>query len=208
MLLWLIVALLVVVVALGPGWLIGPLLVAIAGIVIPRFMRSTPASVTCISCRRLFEADGRSLRPWACPHCGKKNTNLRRHYRSLATLLVLGLFWNLMVMFNMFRRDATGWPELLVAGFFFLPFLVTTVVILSTRTPWSSTPAKVLLWFVFGLAFVAHVMPLLLQPAAPGSLYVALLLAAFYALVFSYLMWLGRKAKQLCAAGPSAAPVD
>ena len=45
----------------------------------------------CGHCDKRYTPDADSRGAWVCPACSKKNPNLRRHYRSVADLCILGL---------------------------------------------------------------------------------------------------------------------
>ena len=53
-------------------------------------MTDTSSTMKCKNCRQVFHPDLHTKGAWLCPNCQVKNPNLRRHYRSIAGLCILG----------------------------------------------------------------------------------------------------------------------
>jgi hypothetical protein len=129
---------------------------------------------------------------------------LRRHYRLIVDLFLLGLIITGIALAFEVRNGQVAWGHaVLVWGVLGLLPLVTIAAILRSRAPWADTLPRVLLWSVLGLGFLSDVVVPLLMPGFRRNV-TPLFLAALYALPFSYLFWLEQKAKKLCGPDGSA----
>jgi hypothetical protein len=153
-------------------------------------------SIRCAKCAQTFEPDLKSKRVWRCPQCDGKNPNLKRHYRSVADLCILGLIAVIIfALFEYYEKGLTANVVVLTADAILL--LVTNLVIYKSRAPWANSTAKMLIWAVFGLAFLGNLaMPLLLT----GTVHIGFLIV--YAIVLPYLFWLDSRARKCMVQGP------
>ncbi len=156
-------------------------------------------AIFCNKCRQSFEPDLRTRGKWICPQCKAKNANLRRHYRSIADLFILGLFF-IGIAFS-FGRPTPAGLALILIGTDSALLLVTIVAIYWSRAAWASVPVRSLIWIAFLLAFVFNVG----VPLFAGRLPVAALIV--YALLFPYLIWLQWRSQCANDAQPSDASI-
>jgi hypothetical protein len=155
--------------------------------------QGTPA-IKCRKCGTIFEPDVKTTGIWPCPSCQTKNPNLKRHYRSLADLCILGLIITLLVVVLGVKNTGLNLGVLVAAAHAVLLF-VTIVFVYKSKTPWSDSVAKTLIWVVFGLALLFNVVtPLIFR----GRLSIPAIVV--YALVFPYLFWLNVQAGRCTAA--------
>jgi len=164
-------------------------------------MSDSTVSIKCKKCGHVFQPDVKTKRPWFCPSCKTKNPNLRRHYRSVADVFILGFIFTVVVASIGFNQRGVDLGLILSAGHAIL-LLVTIIVIFKSKAPWMDTIAKRLIWIVFGLALLFNVlMPLLFAGMLnPGVI--------VYAAVFSYLFWLNGQANRCTAPEPPPVPVQ
>jgi FtsH-binding integral membrane protein len=132
-------------------------------------------TIFCQKCRQSFEPDARIRGPWICPQCGAKNPNLRRHYRSIADLFILGLFLASAGFYFGSREFNLYW--ILVAADCVL-LLLATIAIFRSKTPWANPTVRILIWAAFVIAFLFNVV----APLFRGRLVIAAVV--LYALVF------------------------
>lgn len=156
---------------------------------------TNPPTIRCKKCNIIFEPYLKTRGPWVCPSCGTKNPNLRRHYRSVADLCILGLIVTAIFVALGFSRTGLNLGMILTAGDAVL-LLATIVVVYKSEAPWTDKLAKALIWTVFGLALVLNVV---LPLAFAGRLNVPA--TAVYAIIFSYLFWLDAQAGKCTAPG-------
>ena len=160
-------------------------------------MANTNPTIKCKQCRNTFEPDMKTKGAWPCPSCQAKNPNLKRHYRSVADVCVLGLIITVIAVAIDFSNTGLNLGIMLSALDGVL-LLVTIVFVYKSKTPWSDSVAKTLIWTVFSLALLfTVVVPLILT----GILNIPAIIV--YALVFPYLFWLDSKANKCMAGGPS-----
>lgn len=159
-------------------------------------MSNPPALIRCTKCREIFQPDLTTSGKWICPNCQAKNPNLKRHYRSVADLFILGFVLTSGVIAFGFSQygPTTG---LLIAAAHCLLLLVTIVLVYRSREPWNDTPAQTLIWIVFGLAILFNVVGPLLSRRLPNPG-----LLVVYGIIIPYLLWLHNKAKQAAVTGP------
>jgi hypothetical protein len=162
-------------------------------------------SIRCRKCGAAFQPDIRPRRTWACPGCGARNANLKRHYRSVADACILGLLVTLVLI-----CIGIGYPRrgLLVAvvclAMHGALLLATVVVIYRSSAPWASMAARTLIWVTFGLAPVINIIAPLLAFAV-----VNIPALIVYALIFPYLFWLQAQAEKCTVPEPPpAAPAE
>lgn len=154
---------------------------------------SAAPTIKCKKCNNIFPPDMQTKSPWVCPSCQMKNPNLKRHYRSVADLCILGLIVTAIVFAVGFSKAGLTLGVLVSAGHAVL-LLVTIVFVYKSKTPWTDGVAKALIWTVFGLALVFNVvLPLVVS----GWLNIPVI--AVYALVFPYLFWLNSQAGKCTA---------
>lgn len=163
-------------------------------------MSDTPA-IKCKKCGHIFQPDMKTRKPWDCPSCHKKNPNLKRHYRSVADLFILGFIITAITIGMGINKEGLSLGYLLAAGHSGL-LLVTIVFIIKSKTPWTDRVAKALIWTVFGLAIIFNlVLPLLLD----GALNIPAIVV--YGLVILYLVWLNLQAAKCTVSGAFPLPV-
>jgi len=144
--------------------------------------------IKCKKCGMTFEPDMRTKGTWPCPGCQTKNPNLKRHYRSVADLCILGLAITLILIVVWIKDAGLNFRVLLAAADAVL-LLVTIVFVYKSKAPWADNKAKTLIWVVFGVALLVNVaVPLILI----GQLNIPALI--IYAVVFPYLFWLNVQA--------------
>jgi hypothetical protein len=145
------------------------------------------ASVKCKQCLHVFRPDLKTSGHWTCPGCGANNPNLRRHYRSVADLLILGLIVTMAVVLlgSTERLELTAGVLVSIAWSALLLFAI--IKIYSTRSPWRNMVVKTLIWVVFGARFALYGLEVIAaqrpMPWIIGPLVV-------FVVVFSYLFWL------------------
>jgi hypothetical protein len=155
----------------------------------------SPANPTikCKKCGMIFEPDVKTRGPWLCPSCKTKNPNLKRHYRSVADLCILGFIFTLIMIAVGFANGGLNLGVLLSALHAVL-LLVAIVFVYKSKAPWADSTAKTLVWVVFGVALLFNlVIPLL----RAGRLNIPAVIV--YALVFPYLFWLNAQAGRCTA---------
>ncbi len=147
----------------------------------------------CKKCGDAFVPDLKTKGNWDCPKCDAKNPNLRRHYRSVADLCILGLIASIVVVVLSMRQQR-GLTVGSTLGVLQAVLLVITIIsVYRARMPWLSRKARVLIWVVFGSAFFFNLLvPLLFR----GLLNVPFVIV--YVFVFAYLFWL-RSATKKCS---------
>ena len=140
--------------------------------------------IKCKKCGDSFQPDMKSKKDWFCPSCQTKNPNLKRHYRSVADLCIIGLVISAIVIAVGFRKTGISLGIILSIAHSTL-LLVTIVAVYKSKTPWTDSIAKMLIWIVFGLALLFNVgIPLILT----GALNIPSII--IYALIIPYLCWL------------------
>ena len=153
-------------------------------------------TIKCKKCGHTFQPRVHVIGPWRCPSCEAKNPNLKRHYRSVADVCILGLIATAVIVTLGFRDGGLTLGVVLSAAHGVL-LLVTAVLVYKSKTPWTDTVAKTLIWIVFSLAVVFNVV-LLLVVAGKLNLPAAII----YAVVFPYLFWLDSQANKCTASQP------
>jgi hypothetical protein len=146
--------------------------------------------IKCRKCGGTFAPDLRIKGCWPCPTCPEKNPNLKRHYRSVADLCILGLIFGGVWVFVGFNKRGLDLGIVLTAADMIL-LLVTIIFIYKSRSPWTDVPAKTLIWVVFGFALLSNV-----GTAATFGRKLSIGVLAIYAVVFSYLFWLNAQASK------------
>jgi len=140
--------------------------------------------ITCRNCGKTFEPNLSSRKAWKCKHCNTKNPNLKRHWRSLASLCVLGLF--ITGIFLFMEIGLGGFKIRTITLVIQALLLITTIIfVYKSPAPWLDFTAKLLIWIVFGLAIVFNV-------ALPAAHHAKIdpLVAGFSIVVILYLAWL------------------
>jgi hypothetical protein len=161
-------------------------------------MNNAEPMIKCRKCENIFQPDLKTKGSWICPRCQEKNPNLKRHYRSVADLCMLGLIVTIIaVAVGSSRTGIT--PGVLLSAAHGILLLITIVFVYKASMPWVDATAKILIWLVFGLALIFNVgIPLLFA----GILNVPALV--IYAIVFPYLFWLHSQASK-CKVSPQPA---
>jgi hypothetical protein len=144
-------------------------------------------SVACKRCHNVFEPDVKTKKAWRCSSCSAKNPNLKRHYRSVADLMILGLIVATLILIAIVIKRGIGVGALLLGSDAIL-LLVTITLIYKSATPWTDRLANILIWIVFGVAFFANVVIPFVFVGRLSPLIV------IYLLIFLYLFWLKRAA--------------
>jgi len=160
-------------------------------------MGQASPTIKCRKCGATFEPDMKSKEKWSCPSCQTKNPNLKRHYRSVADLCILGLVLGLIIVAVRIKDAGLNVPVLLFFADSAL-LLLTIVAVYRSRAPWADSRVKLLIWITFGVALLGNVVvPLILS----GRL--NLIAVILYTVIFAYLLWLNAQAAK-CT--PSADP--
>jgi hypothetical protein len=163
-------------------------------------MSQTNPAIRCRKCGTTFEPDVKTNGTWPCPSCQTKNPNLKRHYRSVADVCILGLIFTLLVVVFDVTNAGLNLGVLLSAAHAVL-LLVTIVLVYKSKTPWADSTAKTLIWVALGL-------PLLFKVATPlmlgGRLNISRIIVP--AVVFLYVFWLNMQAGKCTASEPPTLP--
>ena len=162
-------------------------------------MTNTNPTIKCRRCGHIFEPDMKTKETWPCPSCQAKNPNLKRHYRSVADLCILGFIITAIVVSIAFSKAQFSLGVMLSVAHGVL-LLVTIVFVYKSKTPWSDRIAKNLIWTVFGLALLFNVI----VPLLAGKLNIPAIVV--YALVFPYLFWLNSQTSNCMVSGPQELP--
>ena len=163
-------------------------------------MNDTIPMVKCRKCEKMFPPNMKTSGHWLCPSCQAKNPNLKRHYRSVAILCILGLVATVFLVAVRFSKGGLNLGIFMLAGHGVL-LLVTIVFVYKAKTPWTDGTVKALIWTVFGLALIFNVV---LPFALSGRLDIPLIV--IYAIVFGYLFWLNLQARKCTATEPPPPP--
>jgi len=159
-------------------------------------MNPDTPTIKCKKCAEPFQPDMKSKKIWLCPNCQTKNPNLKRHYRSVADLCILGLIFTAIVIAVGFARTGIHLGTILSVAHAAL-LLVTIIFVYKSKTPWTDFTAKTLLWVVFGVALLFNVViPLIVA----GALNIPAMI--IYALIISYLFWLNSLANKCSVPAP------
>jgi len=157
-------------------------------------------AISCKKCGTIFEPDMKSKANWPCPSCQTKNPNLKRHYRAVADLCIIGLVIALILIVVGVKEAGLNLLVLLWAADAVL-LIVTTVFVYKSEAPWADNRVKNLIWVVFGVAFLSNVVvPLILL----GRLNIVAIM--IYVVVFSFLFWLNAQAGKCIASEPPKSP--
>lgn len=157
-------------------------------------MTDTNPIIKCRKCGNAFAPDMKAKETWPCPSCQAKNPNLKRHYRSVADLCILGLIASAAIVAVRFSQAGMNLGVVLSAAQGVL-LLVTIVFVYKSKTPWTDRAAKAFVWSVFCTAsFLNVIVPLVL--IGVRSLPFVLPFAFVYAIIFSYLFWLHSQARK------------
>ena len=153
-------------------------------------------AVKCKKCGVIFEPDMKSKGKWPCPSCQTKNPNLKRHYRAVADLCIIGLA--IMLILAVVRIEDAGLDVLVLLWAADAVLLVVTIVLVyKSKAPWADNRVKTLIWVVFGVALLCNVvLPLILL----GRLNIPAII--IYAVVFPFLLWLNAQAGKCAVSEP------
>jgi hypothetical protein len=151
--------------------------------------------VRCRSCQKTYAPGLRSNKSWICPNCQSVNPNLKRHYRSVADVCILGFIAGVLLLYAGLVQGRTGlvWILLLVDAQL---LLVTTILTYMSRAPWADKSVKVMIVVVFGIAAVVNI-----GFFGAISWMIGLLAAGLYAIIWAFLLWLWIQTKR-CTALP------
>ena len=159
-------------------------------------MSEANPTIKCRKCGMTFAPDVKTIEAWHCPNCNAKNPNLKRHYRSVADLFILGLIIELIVIAIVFINSGLTLGMVLTVLHAVLLF-VTIVIIYKSKTPWADNAAKTLIWIVFGLAFFFNVVVPFIFARKLNIPFIIV-----YVIIFSYLFWLNAQARKCTALEP------
>jgi hypothetical protein len=147
-------------------------------------------AIKCKKCGGTFQPDMNTKGAWSCPNCHAKNPNLKRHYRSVADVCILGLIATVIIFVIGLNKRGLD-LNIVLSSTHAVLLLVTIVLVYKSKAPWMDTTAKTLIWVVFGLALLFNVVvPLLII----GTLNIPALV--IYAIVFPFLFWLNAQASK------------
>ncbi len=153
-------------------------------------MDNSNPMIRCKKCGATFEPDVMCHKVWMCPSCHAKNPNLKRHYRSVADVCILGFVAT--VVFLIFSVKERGIDVgIVLSSAHAVLLLVTIIWVYKSNASWKDAVAKTLIWTVFVLTLSFNAVIFLLFA---GWLSIPILLV--YAIVFSYLFWLQRQANK------------
>lgn len=163
-------------------------------------MMSDAPTIKCKKCSKTFQPDMKTRGAWLCSACQAKNPNLKRHYRSVADICILGFIFTAIVVAVEISRAGLNLGVLLAAGHAVV-LLVTIVFVYKSKTPWTDGIAKALIWTVSGLVLLFNVIvPLVFTRA------LSIPAIVFCALLFPYLFWLNSQTGKCTASGASLLP--
>jgi len=151
--------------------------------------------VRCTKCGGTFAPDLKLRKdPWYCIHCEAKNPNLRRLFRGVADVFIVGLILTVIFFPAHLSTQGLGALRTWISAFWIVFLLVCIIRIYRSRTPWLDPVSRTLVWLVFVLAFALNVVLPLLQ----GGDALALVVPAFivYLIVFAYVLWLLRATRR------------
>jgi hypothetical protein len=161
-----------------------------------------PVSIKCRKCASTFQPDPKTRGAWLCPSCLAKNPNLKRHYRSVADLCILGLIFTVILAAVRLNEHGVDLGLILSSAHAVL-LLLTIMFVYKSKAPWKDAPARTLIWVVFGLALLFNVLvPLLFA----GLLFIPAIIV--YAIIFPYLVWLNSQANKCTAQEPPPMPLE
>jgi hypothetical protein len=161
-------------------------------------MSRIPITVRCKSCATSYSPDLKTNRSWACPQCRCANPNLRRHYRSVADLCILGLIatgLHIAIQVRQAGFDRHAAVNTAQAAF----LLVTILAVYLSPAPWNSTVARSLIWLVFSLALFGNIGVPLLRGTG-----INIPIVVIEGVVFAYLFWLEIQTRQCRTQGDSS----
>ena len=150
--------------------------------------------VRCKKCYGRFTPDIKTRKPWICSNCGKKNPNLKRHYRSVADVFILGLISTVIFWWISLDLNAN---KMLVDVIMFSRAMHVVLLLLGiislyrSKTPWAEPRIKFLIWLIFGSAFLFNVAFPLFRNGQLNILYIVVLIP-----VYIYLTWLQYQASK------------
>jgi len=178
-------------------------------------MTAVTAPIKCKKCGHVFQPDVKTKRAWVCPGCQAKNPNLKRLYRSVADVCILGLIFTVILIVIVVNERGVDFGVVFSSGHAVL-LLVTIIIVYKSKAPWKDTAARTLLWIVFGLALLFNlVLPLvsaglalLFNVVLPPLFMEMLVVPAMivYPIVFAYLFWLNSQANKCTAPEPPPIP--
>ena len=160
-------------------------------------------TIRCKKCGNTFEPDMNTKGAWLCPSCQTKNSNLKRHYRSVANLCILGLIITVIAVSFWFSKTGQLTLGMLLLVAHGVLLLVTIVFVYKSKTPWSDSAAKTLIWTVFSLAFLANVV---VPFVFAGRLNIPAIIV--YTIIFSYLFWLNSQTRKCTTFEPPQVPTN
>lgn len=160
-----------------------------------------PPTINCKKCGNTFQPDMKTRGTWPCPSCRAKNPNLKRHYRSVADLCILGLVVTIIFVAVALSNAGPNLGVILSVGHAVL-LLIAIVFVYKSKSPWADGTVKTLIWTVFGLALLFNVV---IPFAFGGTLIVPAIIV--YAFVFPYLFWLNAQANKCTASEVPRLPV-
>lgn len=141
--------------------------------------------VKCRLCRSMYTPDLKTNKAWMCPNCQGKNPNLKRHYRSVADVCILGLISTVLLLYAELARGRIGLGSIL--GLVHAVFLLATIICTyRSVAPWIEESVKILIVVVFGVASLTNIGFLLVLTPWVFSVPVA----GVYAIIWAFLLWL------------------
>jgi hypothetical protein len=160
---------------------------------------SPPVVIKCRKCGEDLQPDLSLRVDWVCPKCQYKNPNFRRHYRSVADLYILWLFFTFLAFVIHLRTG--GFDLRSVLALPILALLISTIVVVyKSTTPWKDNRVKVLIWVVFSYALALQVAQVAQMSLAGklNKLNISFLagVGIVYTAIFGYLFWLQFQSKR------------
>ena len=159
-------------------------------------MNAVSTWIRCRKCPTKFQPDLKSSRLWQCPHCEATIPNLKRHWRSVADVCILGLIFTSLFAVPHIRAHGID-----LAGFWFIVHCVLLLLVIfliyRAEAPWTHTAAKVLAWIVFIKVTVSNALIPLIQ----GQVFAIPLLIVYF-IVIVFLLWLSMQTARYSATAP------
>lgn len=159
-------------------------------------MSDAPILINCKKCGESFAPDFKTRGDWICPKCQCKNSNLKRHYRSVADLYILWFIFSVVVLLVYVNSVGFDFGAIVRIPFVIL-LLVTIMMIYKSESPWTNKTAKILIWSSFGVSVMFKaIQTVQLLLADKFTILFLLGFGIVHVTIFIYLLWLHCQAKK------------
>jgi len=90
---------------------------------------------------------------WNCQKCNAKIPNLRRHYRFIADVCIIGLISSILGVGLSWYQQSEQLVCIITLGILKIMLLLITIIsIYSAKMPWQSSKINALIWTIFGVS--------------------------------------------------------